>query len=159
MWYYEMQELGYNYRLTDMQCALGLSQLKKLDRFVKRRRSIAEIYNKSFMNISHVEIPYEPALCESSYHLYVFRILFDELGKSRNQMVEELLLKGIGTQVHYIPLHMQPYYKKIYHYQKGDLPVAEAYYKKALSLPLYFAMTDADIEKVINSVMECLNVK
>lgn len=109
--------------------------------------------------MSHVEIPYEPALCESSYHLYVLRILFDEFGKSRNQMVEALLSKGIGTQVHYIPLHMQPYYKNTYHYREGDLPVAESYYKKAISLPIYFAMTDMDIEKVINSVMECLNVK
>jgi UDP-4-amino-4,6-dideoxy-N-acetyl-beta-L-altrosamine transaminase len=159
MWYYEMQELGYNYRLTDIQCALGLSQLKKLDMFVNKRRALVEIYNKSFKNLPHIEIPYEPVLCESSYHLYVLRVSFDKLGKTRKQVVEELQLKGVGTQVHYIPVHMQPYYKNIYHYREGDLPVAESYYKKALSLPLYFAMTDDDIEKVINSVMECLNVK
>lgn len=159
MWYYEMQELGYNYRMTDIQCTLGLSQIKKLDRFVEKRRSIVGRYNKSFKNMTNVEILYEPMSCKSSYHLYVLRVLFDKLGKTRSHMMDELKRKGIGTQVHYIPVHLQPYYRSTYHYREGDFPVAEAYYEKALSLPLYPAMTDEDIDRVIDSVSEYLNVK
>lgn len=159
MWYYEMQELGYNYRITDMQCALGLSQFKKLDRFVERRRKIVKRYNKNLVDIPYVEIPFEGEKYKSSYHLYVLRVLFDKLGKTRTHMMNELKRKGIGTQVHYIPVHLQPYYRNTYHYRAGDFPVAEAYYKKALSLPLYPAMTDEDVNKVIDSVGAYLNAR
>ena len=158
-WYYEMQELGYNYRITDIQCALGLSQLGKLERFVEKRRAIANRYNQAFARIPQVQLPYESRSSRGAYHLYVLRIDFEKLGKNRAEIMDELRKRGVGTQVHYIPVHMQPYYRRVYSYKEGDFPVAESYYHKALSLPLYPAMTSEDTDSVIDSVKECLNVR
>lgn len=151
-WYYEMQELGFNYRITDIQCALGISQLDRIDSFIERRREIAGIYNKALKNILHIKIPHEPKGRKSAYHLYVIRIAFDKLGKSRPKVMAELKRYGIGTQVHYIPVHIQPYYRKKIGCKTGDYPEAERYYSEALSLPIYPKMTDGDAEKVINTV-------
>jgi dTDP-4-amino-4,6-dideoxygalactose transaminase len=157
-WYYEMQELGFNYRITDIQCALGVSQLKKMDSFVSRRREIAGMYNKALEDVEFTKILVEPETSKSAYHLYVVKIDFEKLGKSRFSVVNELGEKGIGTQVHYIPVHLQPYYRDRLIYRQGDYPVAEEYYSKALSLPIYPKMTDREVTKVINSVRDCLNV-
>ncbi len=158
-WYYEMQELGFNYRITDIQCALGLSQLKKLDSFVERRRVIAVRYNEAFKGIEPVKIPYELEYAQSSYHLYTLQVDFDRINKSRTDFVEELKMKGVGTQVHYVPVHLQPYYKKHFDYREGDYPNAESYYRRTISLPLYPAMTDEDVEKVIRAVKGSLSVR
>jgi len=158
-WYYEMQELGFNYRLTDMQCALGLSQLKKLDGFVDRRRSIAAMYSEAFQNIDFIKIPQEQATKKSSFHLYALQVDFQKTGNSRAAVMNKLKDMGIGTQVHYIPVHLQPYYTNSFKYKEGDYPVAEDYYKKALSLPMFPDMGDVEAARVIDSVKSCLNVE
>ncbi|MCX5785937.1 MAG: UDP-4-amino-4,6-dideoxy-N-acetyl-beta-L-altrosamine transaminase [Elusimicrobia bacterium] len=151
-WYYEMQCLGFNYRVTDMQSALGVSQLNKLDRFVQRRREIANKYNKAFENIDWLLRPYEENPGSSAFHLYVLEIDFEKLGITRKEVMERLQGNGIATQVHYIPVHTQPYYKSNFGYNWGDCPIAENYYQKALSLPLYPRMTDEDVAYVIKNV-------
>lgn len=153
-WYYEMQALGFNYRMTDIQAALGYSQLQKLDFFKKRRREIVAAYNKAFAGMLHLKTPVEPADVCSCFHLYAVQIDFAALGKSRTQVMQELRGKGIGTQVHYIPVHTQPFYKNTFGYKDGDYPVAEKYYEQELSLPLYPGMSDEDVENVIKAVKE-----
>lgn len=151
-WYYEMQRLGFNYRITDIQSALGISQLKKLGRFVQRRKEIVKKYNKAFENIDWLITPYEEYPGRAAFHLYVVNIDFEKLGMAKKEMMKELQKKGIGTQVHYIPIHTQPYYKNNFGYNWGDCPIAESYYQKALSLPLYPKMSDVEVEYVIKAV-------
>ena len=151
-WYYEMQELGYNYRLSDIHSALGISQLNKMDQFKKRRNEIIRKYNKAFEKIEWIEIPYQREGVDSAFHLYVLKIDFETIGKSRTKVVNILREKNIGTQVHYIPVHTQPYYRKNFGYKWGDYPIAESYYKKALSIPLYPKMTDDDVDYVIEKI-------
>lgn len=153
-WYYEQQDLGFNYRITDIQCALGLSQLKKLDMFRKRRREIVNIYNEAFDNIKYVQTPFESTECDSNFHLYVLLFDFEKIGIDRAQFMFELKKKGIQTQVHYIPVHLQPFYRKHFGTNMGECPTAEQYYKKCLSIPLYPGMTGEDVEKVIAIVKE-----
>lgn len=153
-WYHEMQILGYNYKLSDIHSSLGISQLKKLDKFVTRRREIVKKYNKAFKNIDWLTTPYERPNVYSAFHLYVLKIDFDKIGKSRKQVIEELRAKKIGTQVHYIPVHTQPYYKKEFRYKWGDYPIAENYYKKALSIPLYPKMSNEDVNYVIKKILQ-----
>ncbi len=155
-WYYEMQALGFNYRITDIQAALGASQLGKLDSFVKRRREIVAQYNDAFHDHSYAQPLVERRGLHSAFHLYVLPIDFEKLGKSRKQVMAELAAKGVGTQVHYIPVTHQPYYQKAFGTKPSSCPNAEAYYKKALSLPLYPKMTDADVERVIDAVLDVL---
>jgi UDP-4-amino-4,6-dideoxy-N-acetyl-beta-L-altrosamine transaminase len=153
-WYYEMQDLGFNYRLTDIQAALGISQLKKLDSFVARRRQIVDRYNKAFQELP-VELPSEPEGYYSSYHLYVIR-LRKESKKTRKDLYSKLKAKGIHTQVHYLPVHTMPYYQENLGHKWGDYPVAEDHYSRVLSLPLYPSMTDVDVDYVISCVKEVL---
>ncbi|MDY4131074.1 MAG: UDP-4-amino-4,6-dideoxy-N-acetyl-beta-L-altrosamine transaminase [Treponema sp.] len=153
-WYYEMHSLGFNYRMTELQAALGVSQLKKLDFFKKRRREIIAMYNKAFADMRYLKTPYEPENVCSCFHLYVTQIDFESLGKSRAQVMKELRDKGIGTQVHYIPVPTQPYYKNNFGYKDGDYPVAEKYYEQELSLPLYPGLSDDDVNTVIKAVKE-----
>lgn len=157
-WYYEQQWLGYNYRITDLQCALGVSQLRKLPAFVKRRREIVLFYNKSFSGIKGISIPYESSQCQSNFHLYVLRIDFKILGKYRAEVMNALRQQGIGTQVHYIPVHTQPYYQMNLGTRWNDQPVAEEYYRQCLSIPLYPGMRNEDVDKVVAAVKENLGV-
>jgi UDP-4-amino-4,6-dideoxy-N-acetyl-beta-L-altrosamine transaminase len=156
-WYHEMQELGYNFRITDIQCALGISQLSRLDAFVARRRAIVARYNQAFAGIPWMVRPsvIPPASSDhTSWHLYTLKIDFGALGKTRTQVMGELRQKGVNTQVLYIPVHLQPWYRNTYGYGLGKCPVAENFYKHALSLPLYPAMNDADVDQVIGAVYE-----
>lgn len=153
-WYYEMQMLGFNYRMTDMQGALGYSQLQKLPFFKKRRREIVAQYNQAFGGMDYLKTPYEPENVSSCFHLYAVQIDFVALGKGRRQVMQELMEKGVGTQVHYIPVHCQPYYKGMFGYKAGDYPKAEEYYAKALSLPLFPGMSNDDVKLVIDAVKE-----
>jgi UDP-4-amino-4,6-dideoxy-N-acetyl-beta-L-altrosamine transaminase len=157
-WYYEMQLLGGNNRISDIQAALGLSQLSKLALFKQRRREIVNAYNKAFQNIPTITIPFEDKSIDSCYHLYVLQLNFDKIGKSRTQVMNELKQKGIGTQVHYIPVNSQPYYVKKYGvYHADEYPVAEFYYNRCLSIPLFPMMADDDVVRVILSIIEVTN--
>jgi dTDP-4-amino-4,6-dideoxygalactose transaminase len=153
-WYYEMQMLGFNCRLSDMHAALGFSQLKKLDGFISRRRKIVAKYNQVFKALPWLKIPYERKNIYSAFHLYVLQIDFEQIGKTRAEVMNELRNKNIGTQVHYIPVHTQPYYQKKYHYKWGDFPVTEKYYERALSIPLYPKMTDEQVAYVIENIKD-----
>ncbi len=155
-WYYEMQALGYNYRITDIQCALGISQLKRINENIERRRVIASRYNEAFKGLHGVQIPVETETEKSSFHLYVLQIDFEEIGKSRAEVMCELRKKGIGTQVHYIPVYLQPYYKERFHHDNNDYPVTETYYKRCLSLPLYPKMNDSEVDFVIEQIESIL---
>jgi dTDP-4-amino-4,6-dideoxygalactose transaminase len=155
-WYYEMRLLGYNYRITDVQCALGVRQLARADRFVARRREIAARYTDAFRACAGVRLPVEREGFRSSCHLYVIQFVAERLAKAKGAIVEELAKRGIRTQVHYIPIHLQPYYRERFGFREGDFPIAEAYYRRALSLPLYPAMTEEEIERVIRGVTALL---
>ena len=151
-WYYEMQYLGYNYRLTDFQCALGISQFNKLEQFIKKRREIAEKYNNEFREMEEIITPYEKPDVKSSYHLYTIQLNLERLKASKREIFDALRAENIGVQVHYIPLHLQTYYQKEFGYSKGDYPIAEKYYEKALTLPVFPKMSYGDVEDVVNAI-------
>lgn len=157
-WYYEIEDIGYNYRLTDFQCALGLSQLKKIDRFIKRRREIVAFYNKAFRDIKGIITPVEKDYAKSSWHIYPIQVQGRPTGCLRRKMFEQLQKDGIGAQVHYIPLHLQPFYKKRFGYKKGDFPIAERYYGGAITLPLFPKMTNEDIKYIIQSIKKAIKI-
>lgn len=154
-WFYEMQELGWNYRLTDLQCALGLSQLARLDTAIARRRQIVAAYNAAFADLSWLARPGLRRAADAataSWHLYTVLIDFPALGRTRTEVMSELRAAGVGSQVLYIPVHLQPWYRRTYGYGPGKCPVAESFYSRALSLPLYPAMSDADVARVVAAV-------
>ena len=151
-WYYEQVDLGFNYRITDLQCALGVSQMSRLDEFRKRRREIVEHYNAAFGQMPNLRVPYEEPFNESNFHLYVLMVDFEKIGMERAEFMAALRLRGIGTQVHYIPVHLQPYYRTHFGTRPGDCPNAEAYYRQCLSIPLFPAMTDSNAERVVNEI-------
>jgi len=151
-WYYEMQDLGYNYRLTDFQCGLGISQYKKLDQFIHRRREIAHQYNDAFKELPEIVTPYEKKDVRSAYHIYVIQLQLEKLRADRKTIFDALRAENIGVQVHYIPVHYHPYYQQNVGYKKGDFPNAERYYERAITLPLFPKMTNQDIEDVIQAV-------
>ena len=153
-WEYEMTALGYNYRMTDIQCALGISQFKKLEYLVEKRRALVQLYNQMLSDISpHIRTHHQvPEGQKISWHLYAARIDFEKLGISRQFMMERLRQRGIGTQVHYIPVHTQPYYRDLY--GTLHLPGAEEYYRTTLSLPLYPKMSEADVEFIMHVITE-----
>ncbi len=149
-WYYEMQLLGFNYRITDFQCALGIQQLRKLEDFIKKRREIVENYNNAFEIFEEITIPTEPSYVKSSWHLFTIRVR-----EARKRIFKALREKGIGVNVHYIPVYWQPYYQKL-GYKKGICPRAEKYYEQAITLPLYPRMKDTEIKYVIDMVKEAI---
>jgi perosamine synthetase len=146
-WYYEMQELGFNYRITDIQCALGTSQLKKLGSFLEKRRAIVRRYARAFKENPYFDIPAEQPAGRSAWHLYPIR-LKDAYISRRREFFEALQAKGIGVQVHYIPVYLHPYYRAL-GYKAGLCPQAEAFYKRQISIPLHQSMTSGDIQRVI----------
>ncbi len=153
-WYYEMQQLGYNYRITDMQAALGTSQLLRLDAGIIRRREIAAKYRASLAGIPLLDFPETADNVCHAYHLVIVRIDFAAAGISRASLMNRLREKGIGSQVHYIPVPMMPYYAALS--QKHSIPESIDYYRRALSLPCYPQMTDEDIGRVCDAVKELL---
>jgi len=159
-WFYEMQQLGYNYRLTDMQCALGISQLKRLDQFISRRREIVAAYNHAFTGLPHLTRPglRDPAnVSTTSWHLYTVQIDFASLGKMRTDVMKSLRGLGVGSQVLYVPVYLQPWYRQTFGYAPGKCPVAEQFYARALSLPLYPSMSDADVASVVSAVKKVVS--
>jgi UDP-4-amino-4,6-dideoxy-N-acetyl-beta-L-altrosamine transaminase len=155
-WYYEMQDLGQNCRLTELQCALGLSQLEKLDYFIQHRRTLADFYRKHFTG-SSIGFQKISADSRSGCHLFILQIAFEEHGTTRAELMAALRDAGIGTQVHYIPVHYQPYYRKL-GFKPGMLPRAEAYYERALSIPLFADLKESEGEYVVKTLFRLLNI-
>ena len=149
-WYYQQLDLGYNYRITDVQAALGFSQLKRIDNFVKRRHEIAARYNEKLAGLPLV-LPWQSPDTFSAYHLYVVKLELEKLTKTHRQIFSELRENGIGVNLHYIPVHTQPYYRR-YGFKAGDFPTAEAYYERAISLPMYYDLSEAEQDRVITVI-------
>jgi dTDP-4-amino-4,6-dideoxygalactose transaminase len=148
-WYYEMQTLGYNYRIPDMLCALGISQLKRADEGLIKRREIASKYNEAFKNNSRIEVQNPSIQAGHAFHLYIIKT------KDRLGLYNYLKQNNIFAQVHYIPVHTMPYYQSL-GFKKGDFPIAEQYYSECLSLPMYPALSDAEQKFVIEKIIEFL---
>jgi perosamine synthetase len=156
-WYYEMQNLGFNYRITDIQSALALSQLNKIDDFIQRRREIASIYDKAFSNVENVSVMQIQSRSFSAHHIYVLRIQFEKLGILRKNFMENLFSQNIGTQVHYIPVPLHPYYQNL-GFDINDYPETKSYYEEALTIPMYYKLKDEQVHMVINSILQLVNV-
>jgi perosamine synthetase len=150
-WYYEQIDLGYNYRLTDIQCALGLSQMDKLECFLKKRKEIVSKYNEAFSSIKEVVTPFEAEYSNSGWHIYVIKLNLDKLTCSRKEIFEALRAENIGVNVHYLPVYLHPYYQEL-GYKKGLCIEAEKLYESIITLPLFPRMTDKDVDDVINAV-------
>jgi len=151
LWIYDVINLGHNYRIPDLNCALGISQLRKLDSWLARRREIAERYNRAFSNLPQVEIPYVMSDCIPAWHLYVIRLNLDMLHVGRETIFKALRAENIGVNVHYIPIHWLSYYQSL-GYKRGEYPVAEQEYERLITIPLYPAMSDQDVEDVVTAV-------
>ncbi len=156
-WYYEVVLPGFKCNMTDIQASLGLQQLKKLPAFQARRREVVGAYNKAFRDFPELELPEERQEVQSAWHLYVLRLNLDRLTVDRAHFIEELKQRQIGTSVHFIPIHLHPYYRDKYHYRPEDFPVAYENYNRILSLPLHPRLSDKDVERVIRAVTEVVS--
>lgn len=154
-WYYEMQDLGFNYRMTDIQAALGLSQMNKLTTFVERRRQYAKKYNDAFSKLDEIITPYQGMGGHSSWHLYIIRLKLSELRANRNEIFKALQKENIGVNVHYIPVYLHPYYQQI-GYKKDLCPNAEEIYEEIITLPLFPKMSNQDVRDVIDGVKKVI---
>jgi UDP-4-amino-4,6-dideoxy-N-acetyl-beta-L-altrosamine transaminase len=153
-WYYQQTELGYNYRMTELQAALGISQLQRLDHYVTRRHELAQRYNLLLQDLP-ITTPWQHPDSYSGLHLYVIRLQLDSMGKTHRRIFEELREQGIGVNLHYIPVHTQPYYQRLGH-QTGDFPESERYYADAISLPMFQTLTEAQQDFVIAALKKVL---
>lgn len=153
-WYYQQIELGFNYRMTDMQAALGCSQMDSLDEFVARRRYLVKRYNEKLKNLP-LRTPYQDEATNPSWHIYIIRVDFTKVKLSKKEIFARMRDRGIVLNLHYIPVHTQPYYQKL-GFQKGDFPVSEKYYEEAITLPLYYDLTDEQQNEVIEALKEVL---
>lgn len=153
-WYYEQLELGYNYRMTDIQAALGASQMSRLENFVARRRALAARYDNLLAGLP-LQLPVQDDRARSSWHLYVVRLHLDEIGRSHRQIFEALRAAGIGVNLHYIPVHLQPYYRAL-GFAEGYCPEAERYHGEAISLPLYPALSEADQDYIATTLRDLI---
>lgn len=153
-WYYQQIDLGYNFRLTDIQAALGVSQMARLEEFISRRHYLANRYHKALAGLPLI-LPWQHPESHSAWHLYVIRLKLHELGRSRREVFDSLRQAGIGVNVHYIPVHLQPYYQA-QGFRRGDFPEAERYYAEAISLPLYFGLSEAQQDRVIEALKGAL---
>jgi len=148
-----MQELGFHYRITDIQCALALSQFKKLEAFINRRREIVERYDLLFSNLQYCRPAQTSGRAESGHHLYVLRIDFEKIGKNRKQLMEALRKRDIGSQVHYIPVPAHPYYRML-GFLPEEFPNSQKYYQEALSIPVFYDLTEQQQNHVISAIKE-----
>lgn len=153
-WYYQQIDLGFNYRMTELQAALGLSQLAKVDKFVARRRQLADRYNELLKDLP-LKLPYQNPETDSSWHLYIVRVDFNKVKKTKKQIFAEMKAKGVCLNLHYIPVHTQPYYKNL-GFKHGDFPFSEKYYEEAFTLPLYYSLTDEQQDCVVSALKEVL---
>lgn len=155
-WYYEMIDLGMNYRMTDIQAALGVSQIDKLDQFISRRRAIAQKYNEAFQQLEGVSIPNQLEQTESGWHLYILKLELSRFSVGRKEIFEALRAENIGVHVHYIPVHTQPYYRKL-GYEANTCPIAEKWYEQILTLPIFPKMSDDDVSDVITAIYKIVD--
>ena len=156
-WYYEVVLPGFKYNMTDMQAAIGLVQLQRLPSFQKRRREVVGRYEQAFRNMGALELPVELPWAESSWHLYVVRLKKEALRIDRNTFIDELKARNIGTSVHYLPVHMHPFYRDRYGYRPEDCPVAADAFDRMLSLPLHPGLLDQDVDDVVQAVSEVVH--
>jgi dTDP-4-amino-4,6-dideoxygalactose transaminase len=156
-WYYEVVLPGFKYNMTDVQAAIGLHQLDRLAGFQKRRREVVAAYGKGFGDLAALQLPVERAEVESSWHLYVIRLNLEHLTIDRNTFIEELKARNIGTSVHYLPVHMHPFYRDKYGYKPEDCPVAADAFARMLTLPLHPGLTDADVQDVVDAVRDIVH--
>lgn len=152
-WYYEMQELGFHFRITDMQCGLALSQFKKLDKFINRRRELVKTYDLAFSGMKNCRPAQMTGPDQSGHHLYVLRIDFNSVGLTRGQVMKKLREYGVGSQVHYIPVPSQPYYRQL-GFSPENYPNSQFFYQQALSIPLFFDLTNEQQQQVIQAIKE-----
>ncbi|SDN44658.1 perosamine synthetase [Desulfonauticus submarinus] len=158
-WFYEIEELGYNYRITDIQCALGISQLKKLSKFLEKRREIAKQYDNSLKDIRGISPLVVKDNIFHAYHLYVVRVDPLLTGVDRKELFKKMRENGIGVNVHYIPVYLHPYYRKRFGYDFGLCPVAEAAYEEILSLPIFPEMKEIEVERVVSILKQSIFIK
>ena len=156
-WYYEVILPGFKCNMTDIQAAIGLHQLRKLPQFQARRREIVRRYNEAFSQVEELQMPIERPEVQSAWHLYVIRLNLDQLKIDRARFIEELKARNIGASVHFIPIHLHPYYRDKYGYQPQDFPVAYREYQRIISLPLNLRMNDQDVEDVIEAVTDVVS--
>lgn len=151
-WFYEIVAPGFKYNMTDVAAAMGVAQLAKAERMRGRRREIAALYDAAFRDCAELEIPWDRPDCQHAWHLYMLRLHLDRLSVDRAAFIERLRGRRIGTSVHFIPLHIHPYYRETYGYRPDDFPIAHREYLREISLPIYSAMTDEDVRDVIEAV-------
>ena len=155
-WFYEVLDVGYKYNLTDIQSAIGIVQLAKCDRMRAARAEIATRYTEEFAKERALQVPTVADNCDSAWHLYVLRLNLEEISITRSEMIEKLRERGIGTSVHFIPLHMHPYYRNAYGYLAEDFPVASKQFQRYISLPIFPGMTSTQVNYVIENVLEII---
>jgi dTDP-4-amino-4,6-dideoxygalactose transaminase len=153
-WYYEVIRPGFKYNMPDVAAAMGLQQLRKLNQFQIRRKEIVSRYSEAFSHLEELQIPVKRSEVEHAWHLYVIRLNLNRLKINRNQFIEELKARNIGTSVHFIPIHLHPYYRDKYRYKPDDFPVAYREYQRIISLPIYPKMSNQDVEDVVEAVTE-----
>ncbi|WP_315003258.1 UDP-4-amino-4,6-dideoxy-N-acetyl-beta-L-altrosamine transaminase [uncultured Selenomonas sp.] len=155
-WYYQQIDLGFNYRMTDIQAALGVSQMTRLDAFVARRRELAARYDAILQELPLVT-PYVMEGAKPSWHIYIVRMMLDRIGKTKQQIFEEMKEQGIVLNLHYIPVHCQPYYEKL-GFRQGDFPASEKYYEEAFTLPLYYDLTNDEQDRIVGALKKTLEI-
>lgn len=154
-WYYEQIDLGFNYRITDLQAALGASQMTRIDAFIRHRRELAAQYHQKLAQLP-LTLPHQHPDTESAWHLYVIRLQLEKLSLSHRDVFEQLRAAGIGVNLHYMPVHTQPYYCKL-GFQQDDFPAAMQYYREAISLPIYYDLSDAQQDQIVVALKSILN--
>lgn len=157
-WYYDIIAPGYKYNMTDIAAGMGLAQLLKAERMQQRRRNIAAHYDNAFASVPALQIPHNQPDCQHAWHLYMLRLNLEHLLIDRAQFIEELKQRNIGTSVHFIPLHIHPYYRETYGYRPDDFPVAYRAFQREISLPIYSKMSDHDVQDVIEAVRDVVEV-
>jgi dTDP-4-amino-4,6-dideoxygalactose transaminase len=157
MWYYEIVAPGFKYNMTDVAAAMGIAQLRKAQKMLARRQEIARRYNEAFSSIPKLQVPHDNPEMQHAWHLYMLRLNLEQLRIDRAQFLIELKNRNIGSSVHFIPLHIHPYYRETYGYKPEDFPVAYREYRREISLPIYSKMSDQDISDVIAAVVNIVD--
>ncbi len=157
-WYYEVLRAGYKYNMTDLAAAIGLHQLARSKWLLERRRAIAQRYTEAFSHLPEIETPPNPAHVEHAWHLYMLRLRLERLTITRDAFIQALTKAQIGSSVHFIPLHLHPFYRNTYHLVADDFPAALHAYRRTISLPIYPGMTDEDVEDVIAAIEQIIGV-